>query len=267
VASVSLLSVDDLTVTYGGAVLAVEDVSFEVPEGGSVGLLGANGAGKTTLLRAITGLLRFHNGQVVRGSIRFDGRDITGADTSSLVAAGIAQVLEGRRVFRDLTVAENLRAGGFSARQRAREQDVREQVFTLFPLLRERVGQHAGFLSGGEQQMLAIGRALMAQPRMLLLDEPSLGLAPLVVQQIGDTLRQINGEGVALLLVDQSTALALRVTRFGYLLETGRIRHAAPTPALLADEQVRASYLGTKKVDERLFGAATGAGADAAGTA
>ena len=256
----SLLTVTDLTVTYGGAVLAVEGVSFEVPEGGSVGLLGANGAGKTTLLRAITGLLRYHSGQVVRGSIRFDGRDITHADTARLVATGIAQVLEGRRVFRDLTVAENLRAGAFSARQRSREPEVREQVLTLFPVLRERLAQHAGFLSGGEQQMLAIGRALMAQPRMLLLDEPSLGLAPLVVQQIGETLRQINGDGVALLLVDQSTALALRVTRYGYLLENGRIRHAAETATLLADEQVRASYLGTKKVDERLFDVAAGGG-------
>ncbi len=261
----SLLAVEELTVTYGGAVLAVEGVSVEVPEGGSVGLLGANGAGKTTLLRAITGLLRYHNGQVVSGAIRFDGRDITGADTASLVAAGIAQVLEGRRVFRDLTVAENLRAGAFSARQRARESEVREQVFTLFPVLRERIGQHAGFLSGGEQQMLAIARALMAQPRMLLLDEPSLGLAPLVVQQIGDTLRQINGEGVALLLVDQSTALALKVTRYGYLLENGRIRHAADTATLLADEKVRASYLGTGRADERLFGArAAGGGGGAA---
>jgi branched-chain amino acid transport system ATP-binding protein len=255
---VSLLTVDDLTVTYGGAVLAVEGVSFEVADGGSVGLLGANGAGKTTLLRAITGLLRYHNGQVVRGSIRFDGRDITRADTARLVASGIAQVLEGRRVFRDLTVAENLRAGAFSARQRSREPEVREQVLTLFPVLRERLAQHAGFLSGGEQQMLAIGRALMAQPRMLLLDEPSLGLAPLVVQQIGERLRQINGDGVALLLVDQSTALALRVTRYGYLLENGRIRHDAETATLLADEQVRASYLGTKKVDERIFDVAAG---------
>jgi branched-chain amino acid transport system ATP-binding protein len=250
---VSLLTVSDLTVTYGGAVLALDGVSLEVPEGGSIGLLGANGAGKTTLLRAITGLLRYQNGQVVRGSIRFDGRDITGADTARLVAAGIAQVLEGRRVFRDLTVAENLRAGGFSARQRAREGEVRDRVLTLFPVLRERLAQHAGFLSGGEQQMLAIGRALMAQPRMLLLDEPSLGLAPLVVQQIGDTLREINGQGVALLLVDQSTALALRTTRYGYLLETGRVRHQAETATLLADETVRASYLGTAKADTRLF--------------
>jgi ABC-type branched-subunit amino acid transport system ATPase component len=255
---VSLLTVSDLTVTYGGAVLAVDGVSFEVPEGGSVGLLGANGAGKTTLLRAITGLLRYQNGQVVHGSVRFDGRDITRADTANLVAAGIAQVLEGRRVFRDLTVAENLRAGAFSARQRARENPVREQVLTLFPVLRERLEQPAGFLSGGEQQMLAIGRALMAQPRMLLLDEPSLGLAPLLVRQIGDTLREINGQGVALLLVDQSTALALRVTSYGYLLETGHIRHHAPTTELLADEQVRQSYLGTARVDERIFREASG---------
>ncbi len=254
----SLLAVDDLTVTYGGAVLAVEGVSFEVPEGGSVGLLGANGAGKTTLLRAITGLLRYQNGQIVRGRIVFDGRDVTGADSTRLVAAGIAQVLEGRRVFRDLTVAENLSAGAFSARQRGRVGEVRERVLTLFPVLRERLHQHAGFLSGGEQQMLAVGRALMAQPRMLLLDEPSLGLAPLVVRQIGDTLREINGEGTALLLVDQSTALALRVTRHAYLLENGRIRHHDETRTLLADETVRASYLGTAKADAALFGAQAG---------
>ena len=254
----SLLTVDDLTVTYGGAVLAVEGVSFAGPADGSVGLLGANGAGKTTLLRAVTGLLRYHNGQVVRGSIRFDGRTITGADPAGLVAAGIAQVLEGRRVFRDLSVADNLRAGGFSARRRGREQEMRDRVVALFPVLGERMAQPAGLLSGGEQQMLAIGRALMARPRLLLLDEPSLGLAPLVVQQIGDTLRQINGVGVALLLVDQSTAQALRVTRYGYLLENGRIRHAAETPTLLADEQVRASYLGTKRVDERIFDTAAG---------
>jgi ABC-type branched-subunit amino acid transport system ATPase component len=256
---VSLLVVSDLTVTYGGAVLAVDGVSFEVPEGGSVGLLGANGAGKTTLLRAVTGLLRYQNGQITRGSIRFDGRDVTGADPSRLVASGIAQVLEGRRVFRDLTVAENLRAGAFSARDRSKEEAVRQRVLTLFPLLGERLGQHAGFLSGGEQQMLAVGRALMAQPRMLLLDEPSLGLAPLVVQQIGDTLREINGQGVALLLVDQSTALALRVTRHAYLLETGEIRHHAPTTELLADEKVRASYLGTSRTGESLFSEAAGA--------
>ncbi|HEV7680194.1 MAG TPA: ABC transporter ATP-binding protein [Candidatus Dormibacteraeota bacterium] len=249
----TLLTVSDLTVTYGGAVLAVDGVSFEVPEGGSVALLGANGAGKTTLLRAVTGLLRYQNGQVVRGSIRFDGRDITGADTSRLVAAGIAQVLEGRRVFRDLTVAENLRAGAFSARDRSREGSVRERVIGLFPVLGERMQQAAGFLSGGEQQMLAIGRALMAQPRLLLLDEPSLGLAPLVVRQIGNCLREINGNGVAILLVDQSTALALRLTRHAYLLETGRIRHHAPTAQMLADETVRASYLGTARADESLF--------------
>jgi branched-chain amino acid transport system ATP-binding protein len=256
---VSLLTVSDLTVTYGGAVLAVDGVSFEVPEGGSVGLLGANGAGKTTLLRAITGLLRYQNGQVVRGSIRFDGRDIAGGDPTRLVAAGIAQVLEGRRVFRDLTVAENLAAGAFSARRRSPVNEVRERVLALFPLLRERLDQPAGYLSGGEQQMLAVGRALMAQPRMLLLDEPSLGLAPLVVRQIGDTLREINADqGVALLLVDQSTALALRVTRYAYLLETGRIRHHADTKTLLADETVRASYLGTGTSDSALFGAQAG---------
>lgn len=241
----SLLTVEGLTVRYGGAVLALDDVSFEVEQGGAVALLGANGAGKTTVLRAVSGLLRYHNGAIVRGAIRFDGRSIVGADASRLVATGIAQVLEGRRIFRDLSVAENLRAGGFAASRRAGQDEVLEHVLTLFPILRERLAQQAGFLSGGEQQMLAVGRALMARPRLLMLDEPSLGLAPLVVRHIGTTLQSINGDGVALLLVDQSTALALEVTRHGYLLETGRVVHNKPIAELLADPAVRASYLGT----------------------
>ncbi|HEV3124068.1 MAG TPA: ABC transporter ATP-binding protein [Candidatus Dormibacteraeota bacterium] len=247
----SLLAVENLTVRYGGAVLALDDVSFEVPEGGAVGLLGANGAGKTTVLRAVSGLLRFHSGAIVRGSVTFNGRSIVNADASRLVAGGIAQVLEGRRIFRDLTVADNLRAGGFATSQRRGSQDeVRDRVLELFPILGERLHQSAGFLSGGEQQMLAVGRALMARPRLLLLDEPSLGLAPLVVRQIGKVLQAINGDGVALLLVDQSTALALEVTKYGYLLETGHVVHQKPTADLLADPAVRASYLGTAAGDE-----------------
>src|SRR2546421_439560 len=172
--------------------LALEDVTFAVPEGGAVGLLGANGAGKTTVLRTISGLLPFHRGAVVAGSILYQGRSIVGADPSRLVASGIAQVLEGRRVFRDLTVADNLRAGAFNAARRGNDEDVRKQVLELFPILGERLHQQAGLLSGGEQSMLSIGRALMARPRLLLLDEPSLGLAPLVVRQIGEALGRIN---------------------------------------------------------------------------
>jgi ABC-type branched-subunit amino acid transport system ATPase component len=226
-------------------------VSFSVPEGGAVALLGANGAGKTTALRALTGLLRFHGGQVAAGSIRFAGRSITRADAATLVAAGIAQVLEGRRVFADLTVAENLRVGAFPGRARRRERAIREELTELFPILAERSDQPAGLLSGGEQQVLAIARALMSQPRLLLLDEPSLGLAPRVVAEIGQALRAINERGCALLLIEQSTALALRATEYAYLLETGRIRAHAPTAEMLADERVRASYLGAPAVLER----------------
>jgi len=242
--SAMLLEVEGLRVTYGGAVLALDGVGFAVPEGGSVALLGANGAGKTTALRAVTGLLRFHGGQVTAGSVRFDGRPIRPSGAATLVAAGIAQVLEGRRVFADLTVAENLRVGAFPGRARPREREIRKELTELFPMLAERADQPAGLLSGGQQQVLAIARALMSQPRLLLLDEPSLGLAPRVVAEIGQALRAINERGCALLLVEQSTALALRATAYAYLLETGRIRAHARTAELLADERVRASYLG-----------------------
>ena len=240
-----LLEVQQVTVRYGGAVLALADVSLDVREGEAVALLGANGAGKTTLLRAVGGLLAYHGGAVVTGEIRFDGRSTRRADASRLVAGGIAQALEGRRVFGDLTVAQNLRLGAFAARDRRREPVVREEVFELFPILRERAGQRAGLLSGGQQQMLAIGRALMAQPRLLLLDEPSLGLAPIVVAEIGEALRRIATEGTAILLADQSTALALHATERAHLLESGRSLTSGPTAELLLDDAVRASYLGT----------------------
>ena len=249
----TMLRVEDVSVRYGGAVLALDGVSFDVPTGGSVALLGANGAGKTTVLRAVSGLLQYHNGCTTRGTITYLGRSIIGADPARLVAGGIAQVLEGRRIFRDLTVAENLRAGAFSARDRGRENAVREHVLELFPILGQRLQQAAGFLSGGEQSMLAIGRALMAQPRLLLLDEPSLGLAPLVVQQIGHTLQRINAESeTTLLVVDQSTALALSTTQHAYLLETGRIVNSGRTAELLADKSVRAAYLGTEAGSEKV---------------
>jgi branched-chain amino acid transport system ATP-binding protein len=247
-ADAALLEVENLRVTYGGSVLALDGVGFSVPRGGAVALVGANGAGKTTVLRAVTALLRFHGGQVTAGEIRFAGRSIVRADTASLVAGGIGQVLEGRRVFAELTVAENLRMGAFHSRSRRRERELREELGELFPVLAERSEQPAGQLSGGQQQVLAIARALMAQPQLLLLDEPSLGLAPRVVAQIGEALRRINERGCALLLVEQSTALALRVTEQAYLLEVGQIRAHAPTTELLSDARVRASYLGTPAV-------------------
>lgn len=249
----SLLEIERLSVRYGGVVLALDDVSISVEEGSAVGLLGANGAGKTSLLRAVSGLLRFHGGAVSSGVIRLDGRVVTGAHPSALVKMGLGQCLEGRRIFADLTVAENLRIGGFVRRARADSKCTRDQVINWFPRLGERLGQKGGLLSGGEQQMLAIGRALMAQPRLLLLDEPSLGLAPIVVAQIGDVLRRVcQEEGMTLLLVEQSTALALRVTDRAYVMETGQLHSSGPTPALLADDSVREAYLGTSSGSERI---------------
>jgi ABC-type branched-subunit amino acid transport system ATPase component len=238
------LEVNGLSVRYG-AVLALHEVSLEIPVGGSVALLGANGAGKTTMLRAIGGLLAYHGGRVAAGDIRFEGSSTVGRDAARLVAAGIAQSLEGRRIFADLTVAENLRLGAFAAGQRRRETNVRDEMLELFPALREYLHHRAGLLSGGQQQMLAIARAIMAQPRLLLLDEPSLGLAPIVVSEIAEALRCVNARGTAILLADQNTTLALHASGHAYLLESGRLRADGPTQDLLLDDALRASYLGT----------------------
>jgi branched-chain amino acid transport system ATP-binding protein len=238
------LEVNGLCVRYG-AVGALHEVTLEIPRGGSVALLGANGAGKTTLLRAIGGLLAYHGGRVVAGDIRFEQRSIAGQDAARVVASGIGQALEGRRVFADLSVAENLRLGAFAAGRRRSEADVRQEMLDLFPILHERLSQRAGLLSGGQQQMLAIARAIMAQPRLLLLDEPSLGLAPIVVSEIGDALRRINAAGTSILLADQNTTLALNATGHAYLLENGRVCADGATQELLIDDTVRAFYLGT----------------------
>jgi branched-chain amino acid transport system ATP-binding protein len=250
------LEVIDLKVRYG-AVLALQEVSLGIPLGGSVALLGANGAGKTTMLRAVGGLLAYHGGRVVAGDIRFEGRSTSGRDAAQLVAAGIAQALEGRRVFADLTVAENLRLGAFAAGEHRRETSVRDEMLELFPALREYLGQQAGLLSGGQQQMLAIARAIMAQPRLLLLDEPSLGLAPIVVAEIAKALRCINARGTSILLADQNTTLALHASGHAYLLESGRVRADGPTQELLLDDALRASYLGTSSGHEQVVSEAT----------
>jgi branched-chain amino acid transport system ATP-binding protein len=250
------LEIIDLSVRYG-AVLALQEVSLEIPAGGSIALLGANGAGKTTLLRAVGGLLAYQGGRVVAGDIRFEGRSTAGRDASQLVAAGIAQALEGRRVFADLTVAENLRLGAFAAGRRRRETSVRDEMLELFPVLRERLEQRAGLLSGGQQQMLAIARAIMAQPRLLLLDEPSLGLAPIVVGEIAEALRRINGNGTSILLADQNTTLALHASGHAYLLESGRLCADGPTQQLLLDDTLRASYLGTSSGHDQVVREAT----------
>jgi branched-chain amino acid transport system ATP-binding protein len=231
-----LLEVVDLQVKYG-AITAIKGISFDVREGEIVALLGANGAGKTTTQRTVSGMLR-----PAAGSITFDGRPIHGIPPHHLIELGICHVPEGRHVFPRMTVEENLVMGAF--RFRAPDADLMAHVLDLFPRLKERFGQQAGTLSGGEQQMLAIGRALMGKPRLLLLDEPSMGLAPLVVGQIFDIVRGINVEGVSVLLVEQNAHQALSLADRGYVLETGELVLSGTGRELLADDRIRAAYLG-----------------------
>ena len=239
-----MLAIRELEVTYQGVIAAVRGVSLEAPDRGVVALLGANGAGKTTILRAVSGLLRGQGGRITHGSIEFDGQSITSLDAPRIVRLGIAQVLEGRRLFGSLSVDENLRTGAFARRDTAATRAAYERVMELFPPLRERRRTAAGYLSGGEQQMVAIGRALMASPRLLLLDEPSLGLAPVMVQQIGKIIGEISASGTAVLLVEQNAQMALAHATHGYVLETGRVALDQPAAALLRDESVRTFYLG-----------------------
>ena len=234
-----LLSVEDLHVAYG-AVHALQGVSLAVAPGEIVALIGSNGAGKTTLLRAVSGLLRPRAGRIVfAGDVRLDR-----AAPHVIVRAGVSHVPEGRQVFGNLTVRENLELGAYQRRDRAEIHATQQRVFELFPVLADRLRQSAATLSGGEQQMLAIGRALMARPRLLLLDEPSLGLAPLVVQPIFAILREINAQGTTILLVEQNAHLALRLAQRGYVLQTGTIRLEDSGANLLANPEVRAAYLG-----------------------
>jgi branched-chain amino acid transport system ATP-binding protein len=229
----------------------VQGVSIEVPDKKVVALLGANGAGKTTILRAISGLLRIHQASVTRGTILFDGERIDRLNTTRIVQHGISQVLEGRRLFADLTVDENLRTGAISSRDSKAVQRAYDHVMDLFPVLRQRRKSHAGYLSGGEQQMLAIGRGLMTSPKLLLLDEPSLGLAPFMVQQIRSIIAEISAGGTAVLLVEQNAQMALSLAHHGYVLETGRVALAGPAAQLMQDESVRKFYLGLHEGEER----------------
>ncbi|MBN0042609.1 ABC transporter ATP-binding protein [Streptomyces actuosus] len=240
------LHVENVDVTYGRALSALRSVSLTVPPGGVVALLGANGAGKTTLLRAVSGTLRLHRGAITAGSIRYGSTALDGRDPVRAVRAGVVQVPEGRRVFAALTVEENLRTGGLGLGRRrpAQVQEARDRVFTLFPRLAERPRQAAGLLSGGEQQMLAIGRALMAAPRLLLLDEPSLGLAPLMVDRIAEVVREINTQGTAVLLVEQNAGMALSLADHAHVLEVGETRLAGPAAELARTDAVRRLYLG-----------------------
>ena len=234
----------DLSVSYAGAVRALHGVSLSIPERSVVAVLGSNGAGKSTLLRAISCTLGLQGGAVDGGDISFEGRSLRGVDPGSVVRAGIVQVPEGRRIFGDLTVEENLRAGAISMRDRAARNRARARVFELFPRLEERRTQRGALLSGGEQQMLAIGRALMSEPKLLLLDEPSLGLAPQIVERIGGVVKEINEQGTSVVLVEQNAAMALEVADRAYVLEVGRISLEGPAAELAKTDEVRNRYLG-----------------------
>ena len=235
----NILEIRDLQVHYGG-IEAVRGISLDVPEGKIVTLIGANGAGKSSTLRAIAGLVK-----PSAGKISFLDEDITGMDSSMIVSKGITLVPEGRRIFPDMTVLENLKIGAY-----LRKDDLTEDlnwVFDLFPRLKERSWQAGGTLSGGEQQMLAVGRGLMSRPKVLMMDEPSLGLAPLVVQGIFDIIREINRQGVTILLIEQNANMALKIADLAYVLETGTITMSGTGAELLADEKVKEAYLGKKR--------------------
>ena len=233
-----MLSIKNLSVHYGG-IHALRGISLDVPAGKIVTLIGANGAGKSTTLNAIIGLVKASS-----GSVNWNGQDIFGAKTKSIVESGIVLVPEGRRVFPNLSVDENLTLGAYARNDRDEIEADRERVFGLFPRLKERHKQKAGTFSGGEQQMLAVGRALMSKPKVLMMDEPSLGLAPIFVGMIFDIIRQINSVGVTVLLVEQNAKVALSVADTGYVMETGTISFSGTGQELLADDRVRRAYLG-----------------------
>ena len=232
-----ILGIKDLKVSYGG-IEAVKGISFDVRQGEIVTLIGANGAGKSSTLRAISGLVKPSG-----GSISFEGQDITGKNPTDIVKQGVTLVPEGRRIFADLTVLENLRIGAY-LRHDDLKDDI-EWVYSLFPRLKERSWQAGGTLSGGEQQMLAVGRALMSRPKLIMMDEPSLGLAPIVVRGIFDIIREINKRGTTILLIEQNANMALQTADTGYVMETGRITLTGTGEELLKNEAVQAAYLGT----------------------
>ncbi len=233
-----MLSVDKLNVYYG-AIHALHDISFHVDTGEIVTLIGANGAGKTSILQSISALIPRRS-----GTITFDGKDLSHIPAHRLIAMGLTQVPEGRRVFSTMTVMENLEMGAFTRHNRAELQQDLEMVFAHFPRLKERMKQYAGTLSGGEQQMLAMGRALMSHPKLLMMDEPSMGLSPILVQEIFSIIKEINKSGTTVLLVEQNAHMALSIANRAYVLETGKIIKEGDAAALLSDDDVRRAYLG-----------------------
>jgi branched-chain amino acid transport system ATP-binding protein len=239
-----MLELANLEVVYNDVVLVLRGLSLEVREGQIVALLGANGAGKTTTLRAITGLLDVHEGDVTKGSIEYNGKKIHEKEASKIVKSGISQVMEGRRVFAEMTVEDNLRTGATTNKSSGSVKENYDMVMSMFPILAERRKDIAGYLSGGEQQMLAIGRALMANPSLLILDEPSLGLAPLLVAQIRDVIVDINKQGTSVLLIEQNANMALSISDYGYIMEHGKVVMDGDADKLLGDEDVQEFYLG-----------------------
>jgi branched-chain amino acid transport system ATP-binding protein len=234
-----MLKIENLHVSYGG-IRALQGVSLEVPDGKIVTLIGANGAGKSTTLRTISGLVKADS-----GSVSYDGQELLGLPINKILEKGIALVPEGRRVFTNLSVLENLKIGAYLRNDKAQIEKDLEWVYDLFPRLKERSWQMAGTLSGGEQQMLAVARALMSTPKVIMMDEPSLGLAPLVVKGIFDIIRQINDQGVTVLLIEQNANMALKTADFAYVLETGRITLTGTGKELLVNEDVKKAYLGS----------------------
>jgi branched-chain amino acid transport system ATP-binding protein len=251
----SFLSVNNIEVVYSHVILVLKGVSLAVPKGGIVALLGANGAGKTTTLKAISNLLHAERGEVTKGSIQFDGEVVHSLSPNHLVTRGCIQVMEGRRCFAHLTVEENLLTGAFTRRdgKSAIAADL-ELVYSYFPRLKERRGSTAGYTSGGEQQMCAVGRALMSRPKMILLDEPSMGLAPQIVEEIFEIVKSLNEkEGVSFLLAEQNTNMALKYARYGYILENGRVVMDGEAKALRENEDVKEFYLGIAEGKRKSF--------------
>jgi len=233
-----MLNVTDLTVHYG-TIEALHGISFEVNEGEIISLIGSNGAGKTTTLHALSNIVK-----KTRGTVMFEGQDITRLAPDSIVRTGLIQVPEGRRIFANMSVHENLELGAYTRTDRSGIKSDMEKVFTLFPRLKERIRQTGGTLSGGEQQMLAMGRALMSKPKLLLLDEPSMGLAPILVDEIFSIIKEINAEGTTILLVEQNAFKALNIAHRAYILETGSVVKTAEASSLIKDESVKKAYLG-----------------------
>jgi branched-chain amino acid transport system ATP-binding protein len=251
-----VLEIANLEVVYHSVVRVLDGVSLKVPEGSIVALLGPNGAGKTTTLRAISGLLDVHDGQATKGTITWEGPSgdkmaLLGSPAEQIVGAGIAQVMEGRRIFADLTVEENLLAGAHVSSGDVK-QDI-QKFYERFPVLGDRRKRTAGYLSGGEQQMLAIARALMSRPKLLLMDEPSLGLAPKIVADVAELIRELNDEGMTILLVEQNAAMALDLAEYGYVMENGKIVRDGPSQELLDDEDIQEFYLGMGRGETKSY--------------